>query len=157
MAESTDTDDQVLAVHEAQRRRSDVRGWFAVLGFMLLCGLTGWIITGDVAWLAVCGFLAVYPVLMLLYTLVYLLNPWVNPATPQRRLNAAILARQHAPARAALGNGILFVASSPILFIMAVMCGFDEYGLWGGVCGALIGTAWLSVGVAAIAWAKRSQ
>ena len=155
LTEQREIDIRKMAAQQARRRRVDERGWFAVLGLTVLCGLIGSLLTGDAAWLVVCGFLAVYPVLMLLYTHFYLLNPWARPATIQKRLRKEARGRQRAAARVLLINGTLFVLTSPFFLLGGVASGYQEYGTCGAVLGALFGVFWLLGGVGAIAWSKR--
>lgn len=155
LTEQREIDTREMAAQQARRRRVDERGWFAVLGFTLLCGLIGRLLTGDAAWLVVCGFLAVYPVFMLLYTHVYLLNPWVDPATIQKRLENESRGRQRAGARVLLMNGTLFVVTSPVFCMLGMNLGYEDAGTLGALLGALIGVFWLLAGMGAIAWSKR--
>lgn len=155
LTEQREIETREMAAQHARRRRSDERGWFTVLGFTLLCGLIGWMLTRDAAWFVVCGFLAIYPVLMLLDTHIYLLNPWAAPTTIQKRLRKVLRQRQRASAHVLLINGTLFVVTSPIFFILGVVTGYDEAGMWGAVFGAMFGVFWFLGGVGAIAWSKR--
>jgi uncharacterized membrane protein YfcA len=155
MAYLPEADRDELATKHARRRRLDNRRWLIVIVITLLGGAIGWLVTANTDWIIVFGFLAVYPLMILIYTHFYLLNPRADPGTIQQRLETWTRARQTGPVRVARANGLLLLVASPFFLALGVVKGAEQHGAWGAVVGSLLGVFCIAVGATMFAWSKR--
>lgn len=57
----------------------------------------------------------------------------------------------------ALVNGSMLVVSSPVIIIISIAAGAEEYGILGAIMGGVAGSVWLVGGLLGIAWWRRSR
>ena len=148
-------DRQELAARHSRMRRRDEVACLLLFAFILVVGAIGWWIMDEAIWMAICVLLSAIPLLMLLYTHLYIFSPSADPETVQRRLDRRTRRIRAGHARQTLLTGAMFVFMSPILLCIGVGTGYEESGVWGAAIGTLAGLLWFALGIGAILWSRQ--
>ena len=150
----TSHDPQQLAKCHAHWRRVYNRIWLALTLMPAVGGVIVWSFTRNIEHLYSGLFVAIFPLIGLLYNHFVLLNPRRDPLTTQQRLEDLYEKQQINARTVALVNGLMLLIASPVLVIFGVSAG-AEYGIVGMVIGGMIGSIGCVGGLLCIAWSRR--
>lgn len=147
--------DDLRKCHAHWRRVYD-RLRLATMFALAVGGAIVWALTWNIDHLYSGLFLAVFPLVGLLYNHFYLYNPRRDALKTQQRLEDLAKRQQRNTRTVALVNGTILLIASPLLIIIGVAAG-SEYGMVGAVVGGIMGSVWLVGGLLGIAWWRRSR
>lgn len=152
----TDLDPEHLAKRHAESRRGRNRICIAMILFYGIGCTIGWAFTQNIVYLFTGLFMAVFPLIAILYNHFIRFNPRRDPLETYRRLKDRRLKRQQDKRTTALVNGSLLLIVSPLFIVIAVE-NRDEHGIGGVVACGFISLIFLVSGLLMIAWWRRSR
>ena len=118
VGEDSCPDPEQLAKYHAHLRRVYDRLWLAVFIVLVVGGVAAWAITRDIEQLYGFLFLAVFPLIGLVYNHCFLFNPWRDPLKTQQRLENLAARQQKNTHTVARTNGrILLYVLTPIILL----------------------------------------
>jgi hypothetical protein len=149
-------DPEHLAKIHSHSRRVLNRLWFALAFILAVGGTIVWAITGNREHLYSGLFLAVFPLIGLVYNHFFLYNPRRDPVKTQRRLEELAKKQERNVRRVSLVNGTILLIASPLFILIGISAG-AEYGVVGAVVGGVFGSVWLVGGILGFVWWRRSR
>jgi len=141
--------------HDNVRRLSD-RIWLGLILIIAVGCVIAWLVSGEIENLYGGLFYAAFPLMGLIYTHFFLLNPRRDPVETQQQLVELQEKQQRNARKVALFNGSMLLIASPILILFGITAGL-KYGIVSALFGGLAGSVCLVAGLLAIVWARRSR